>query len=407
MIYTTKIALKYIFTIRKFQFITFISFLSALGITIGVCALIIVTSLFNGFRDFAQQEIIGIDPHIRIVGKPNHNIDSEKILQLLQTGLDAKCFPFLAMKAIVQYKESLRAVELFAIADSTYQRHPIIKKAILNLPSPKSNHIYQSNILIGIGLADALRLLPGEAFSVVTIEEIDKAITFSAPPKRKDLVVGSIFQTNNIQYDNYYIFLPQSIAKTFFKNPKSITQGVDIRLSSINHVENFAKTLREKFPQYKVLTWYDLNKDIMNAMQFEKYSVFIILSLIISIAVFNTLASLYMTVVEKKPDISILFALGAKSKDIKKIFHTQGILIGVMSTFVGALIGLGFTIGQIEYGWLKLNTQKYIISALPMKISLPTLIAIVVVSILLSYLSTIYPAYKASKIKVAEEIFRE
>ncbi|MFN3781758.1 MAG: ABC transporter permease, partial [Candidatus Kapaibacteriota bacterium] len=162
-----------------------------------------------------------------------------------------------------------------------------------------------------------------------------------------------------------------------------------------------------QFTQYKVLTWYELNKDIMNAMQFEKYSVFIILSLIISIAVFNILASLYMTVVEKKPDISILFALGAKSKDIKKIFHTQGILIGVMSTFVGALFGLGFTFGQIEYGWLKLNTQKYIISSLPMKISIPTLVAIVLVSILLSYLSTIYPAHKASKIKVAEGIFRE
>lgn len=407
MNYIKRIALKYIFTIRKFQFITFISFLSALGITIGVCALIIVTALFNGFRDFAQKEIIGIDPHIRIISKPNQNIELEKIFRIISTKSDARCFPFLSMKAIIQYRSNLRAVELFGIEDSVYLKHPIHKKTVLNLPSPKSNHIVQSNILIGIGLADALRLLPGEVFTVVTIEDIDKAISYFIPPTKREIMVGSIFQTNNNNYDNFYIFLPKSMVSNFLKDSKSVNKGVDIRLGSIKDVNKIAKDLRAELPTYNILTWYDLNKDVMNAMQFEKYAVFLILSLIISIAVFNILASLYMTVVEKQPDISILLALGATTKDIKKIFHTQGLLIGILSTFLGALLGLGFTIGQIEYGWLKLNTQKYVISALPMKISIPTIVAIIFVSILLSYLSTIYPAYKASRIKVVDGIFRE
>jgi len=135
--------------------------------------------------------------------------------------------------------------------------------------------------------------------------------------------------------------------------------------------------------------------------------VFLVLSLIISIAVFNILASLVMTVLEKRSDIAVLLTIGSTPKDISWIFRLQGIIVGSLSTFAGLILGLALTLGQIKFQWLKLNTQKYVVSALPMKISIPVVIAIVIVSLLLSYLSTIYPSKKASEILVSEAIFRE
>lgn len=406
MKFPVKIALRYIFTIRKFQFITFISVLSSLGITIGVAALIIVTSLFNGFREFARKEIIGVEPHIRIYLKENSDEVSKQLMKFCSKNYNAILYPFVTFKAIAEKNQNTRVVQFFLIEDSVFAKHPIAGKLVLNIGTGKSQIFPNNSVIVGIGLADAMRVLPGESFWVLTIEDIDFAIANFTLPSKRQVLVGSIFQTNNSDYDFNYIFAEKSVLGSFV-DPKRVVKGLDVRLSSVELVEQVASELRKMYPNLPIFTWYDLNKDVMNAMQFEKYAVFIILSLIISIAVFNILASLFMTVLEKKSDIAILLTLGAKEKEVRSIFQMQGLFIGAISTFVGFIFGLGFTLGQIKFGWIKLNTQKYVVSALPMEISIPTIIAIVLVSLLLSYLATIYPSMKASKINVAEAIFRE
>ncbi|MEJ5286583.1 MAG: hypothetical protein CH6_1959 [Candidatus Kapaibacterium sp.] len=407
MKYTFKIAIKYIFSLRKFQFITFISLLSALGIVIGVSALIIVTSLFNGFRDFAEKEIIGIDPHIRLLPKKGSKVDFNEVIKFLKNNPDISFFQFNLAKGIIQHNQNVRVVQLYAIDDTSFTKHPLVAKSLLNIDLNKFGIPLENCVSIGIGLADGLRLLPGEKISILTIEDIDYAIQSLSFPKGKQPIVASIFQTNNMEYDNNFILLPKSLARALIRSDKYSTKGIDIRTRNEKDILSIANYLKEHFPHINVYTWYDLNKDIMNAMQFEKYAVFIVLSLIISIAVFNILASLFMTVLEKKPDIAILLAIGATGKDIQQIFRIQGILVGAISTLIGLIIGLCLTLGQIHYGWLKLNTQKYIISALPMKISIPTVVTIAIVAFLLSYLATIYPSKQASKVLVSESIFKE
>lgn len=407
MNYTFKIALKYVFSLRKFQFITFISFLSALGIVLGVSALIIVTSLFSGFRDFAEQEIIGIDPHIRILPKSKPDVDFSRIINFIANEKGVSFFPFVLAKAIVQHNQNVRVVQLYAVDDTLLALHPLVKKSVLKVESGKFGYPIDKSVSIGVGLADGLRILPGDRISILTIEDVDRAIQSWNLPASKQLVVSGIFQTNNTEYDNNYILLSKSFVGTIVSKERYVTKGLDIRLMSKDEIEKFTWKLKKNFPDYYVYSWYDLNKDIMNAMQFEKYAVFIVLSLIISIAVFNILASLFMTVLEKKPDIAVLLAIGATGNEIRRIFQIQGILIGAISTFVGIVLGLGLTLGQIHYGWIKLNTQKYVISALPMKTSVPTVIAIALVSLVLSYLSTIYPSKQASNVLISESIFKE
>jgi lipoprotein-releasing system permease protein len=408
MKYTFKIALRYIFTLRSYHFISIISLLSALGITIGVSALIIVTSLFNGFQEFAENEIIGFEPHIRIFASKQTQ-DYSEIKNYLSQISNLSYYPYSTFRGIIFRNNNYRVVQFYCIEDSLFQRHPINSKIIFSIEKKKydlGSPIF-SSVYIGAGLADAMKLIPGEQVSFFSIKDVEASARIFQLPIPKKIILTSIFQTNNVEYDNNYVFLPYSSLKYFWNESSINISGIDIRLADVKEIDKLAKSLRMKFPDYNILTWYDLNKDIMNAMEFERYGVFLVLSLIISIAVFNILASLVMTVLEKRSDIAVLLTIGSTPKDISWIFRLQGIIVGSLSTFAGLILGLALTLGQIKFQWLKLNTQKYVVSALPMKISIPVVIAIVIVSLLLSYLSTIYPSKKASEILVSEAIFRE
>lgn len=403
-----KIALRYVFSFRSFHFITFISILSGIGIAIGVAALIIVTSLFNGFREFAQSEIIGLDPHLRIL--PNRtqfvNINAAKLDSLAQI-YGFQYFPFVESKIILSGKEGFRVAVLYGIEDSKFTKHPIRSKVIPGTNLSQPSNTPTTGALVGITLADLDLKFHNNALAFITLEDFEKsAIAFSLPPKHTIPIEG-IFETNNTEYDNNFVFVNYSTASSILHIKPDYFSGIDIRLGNIAKMEDLKDVLQNTFKNERILTWYNLNESILNAMQFERIAVFVILSLIIAIAVFNVFASLIMTVLEKKPDVASLIAIGATKKQIRGIFILQGAIIGAISTFVGLLLGLGLTIGQMEFEWVKLNTQKYIISALPMKIEPLTVFAIILVSLFLSFVATIYPARKASEVNVAETIFRE
>lgn len=403
-----KIALRYVFSFRSFHFITFISILSGIGIAIGVAALIIVTSLFNGFREFAQKEIIGLDPHLRILSNRAQFIDINFVqLDSLAKVYRFQYFPFIESKIILSGSEGFRVAILYGIEDSKFAIHPIRSKVIPGSNFSRAPNAPTSGALVGITLADLGLKFHNNALEFITLEDFEKsAIVFSLPPKYTVPIEG-IFQTNNTEYDNNFVFVNYSVASSILHTKSDYFSGIDVRLEDIAKMENLKGVLQKAFQNKRILTWYDLNESILNAMQFERIAVFIILSLIIAIAVFNVFASLVMTVLEKKPDVASLMAIGATKKQIKSIFILQGTIVGAISTFLGLLLGLGLTIGQMKFEWVKLNTQKYIISALPMKIEPLTILAIILVSLFLSFVATIYPARKASEVNVAETIFRE
>ncbi|MCX7880123.1 MAG: FtsX-like permease family protein [Ignavibacteria bacterium] len=409
MKFPLKIAIRYIFTIRSFHFITVISVLSAIGILLGVAALIIITSLFSGFRDFAQREIISLDPHIRIILDENSAHFDRNIMyrKILSTDPKALIIPYKTSKILIAHNQGYRVAQLYLVDDSLFPMHPISEKIFVGLRQSNGFGIVAPpSLVLGINLADGIRILPGDTITISTVESFEKSAATLTFPSYFKVRVDALFRTNNTEYDNNFIFAAESQANYITKS-KVFFAGFDIRCSDLDLINRIKEDLQRTFPNLTIHTWFDLNKEIMNAMQFERYAVFIVLTLIVSIAVFNILASLFMTVLEKRPDIAIFYSLGATKKQVQQIFILQGTIIGTISTILGLFAGLGFTIGQIKYEWIKLNTQKYVISALPMKIEPLSVIAIVCVSIFLAYIATIYPSSKASIINVSEAIYKE
>lgn len=402
------IALRYAFSFRSFHFITFISLLSSIGISIGVAALIIVTSVFSGFRDFALKEIISIDPHIRILPKSGNYFDASYINFEWIRNKSAEFSPFVSAKVIVNKDGNLSVAQLYGLPDTILAKGKINQKVGYGRTfKPIMNNWNASQSLIGINFANALNLLPEQYFFVYPLTEIDKAITLGILPKGALLRATGIFTTNNNEYDEQYIFTDITTARKILSIKDNFISGVDIRVSDYKNIEKFKKEIENQFADYQVLSWFDLNRSIMIAMEFERYAVFIILSLIIVIAVFNVLASLFMTVVDKRADIAVLMSFGATFRHIRNIFTLLGLILGTLSTFAGLILGLGFSIGQINFQWLKFNAQKYVITSLPMKIEPITVFAIIFVSLILSYLATIIPSRRSMQVKIAEAIFRE
>ncbi len=403
-----KIAKRYAFgtSEKGFQFITFISFLSGVGIAIGVAALIIVTSLFNGFRDFAYKEIVGYDPHIVIFPKGINNLSQiANTLDSLSKIYGFHYFKSYRIKVILETQNGFQVAFLNLFDDKQFPNHPIFSKVLYS--KNKQSLVQSQGALLGISLANNYINVTQDSISLITLDEFERSVAGFSYPRKFTVPIAGIFYTNNPEYDGSYIFAPATCIANRKVDLSAENLSFDLRLEDLNKIESLAKTLKSNIQNAGVSTWYDRNKPIVSAMKFERISVFFILSLIIVIAVFNVLASLTMTVVKKKSDIAILMAMGGTTNLMKKIFQTQGMIIASISTIVGLFFGLGFTFLQIRYGLIKLNTEKYVISALPMKIELLNVVLIILVTFLISYVSTIYPARRASKTNVSESLLRE
>lgn len=406
---TLRIALKYLTTFRFNHFITYITFISIIGIVIGVAALIIVISIFNGFGEFTENQLQTYDPHLRIIPKKGVWINNyEEILKKMKNIPEiSHSYPVINGRVIIAKDKSLKSIILNCIKEEDFDRLEGFKNAKVYGMSnivPQGKNV---NLVLGAIIADDMRILPGDTIRLMSLNMIEKSlVSLSYSPGVQSLVSG-IFQTNNIEYDNEFAFIDFETGRYILSPPPNSASMIDIELFDGAKTSHIKSQIEKILPELKILTWYDLHKELYNIMKLEQLGVFVVLSLIILIAVFNVLASLAMTVVEKKQDIGILMSMGATPQMIRKIYTNIGILIGTFSTFLGTMIGLGLCYGQIYYGWVKLSTTKFVISSLPVSVYSKDIILICCFSLLISFLATIYPAKRAANMKVIDAIRTE
>jgi lipoprotein-releasing system permease protein len=404
-----RIAVRYIFTIRSFHFITFITIISIIGIVIGVAALIIVMSIFNGFGEFTEKQLIGLDPHIRIVPSngawlENYPSYEKKLANYKDIGGYS---PVVQGRVIAVKSDNMKVVQISGYNSKQFPNVSGIGNSSVSGKFFIGEHEGKKYIALGSNLAYSLKAVPGDNIYLMSLNSVEYSIKSMSRQQGVEFTVSSIFQTNNPEYDNTLGLTSIELASVLLSTPLNTASGIDIRLKRVDDSEKNKYLLKNDFKNCEILTWYDLHKELYNILQFERISVFIVLSLIIVIAVFNVLASLAMTVFEKKSDIAVMKSLGSTDKSILKTYLYLGMLIGSTSTFLGTVIGLALCYGQIHFNWFELNSAQYLITSLPVEVRTFDVLLVIVVSLGLSFLAALYPAKRASKQNIIDSIRNE
>jgi lipoprotein-releasing system permease protein len=399
------VAKRYLKSKHKINFISIISILSTLGITIGVAALIIVLSVFNGFGNIVKDILINFDPHVRITLRTfEANSEVYSTESILSSTKGIKSFlPFVEGKSILLKDKAYKVISLKGIEETGKTDDWGVKTSMFAGKYDLEDDGKTNKVIIGLSVALGLSAKVGDTLSITSFNNIEQIAINYVMPKTYRLVVAGIYRTGK-DYEGNLIFTSLQTSQKILGFKNQIT-GFEIRLNNIEDAENLKEELESKIDAglFSIDTWYDLHKDLYGVMLIERWAAYIILCLIIAVATFNILGSLTMSVIEKKKDIGVLKSIGVSDKSVLQIFMFEGLLIGLIGTIAGVIIGLTICILQIEFGFYTLGA-KFIIDALPVKIVWTDLVVISGMSMLLAFLASLYPAKKAARQQVVEAI---
>ncbi len=400
------IAKRYLFSRRKMNFITVISAISVLGVTIGVAAMIIVLSVFNGFSKKVTGILIGFDPHIRIEAKGSSKIENyESVLQTIYGNGIQDASAYTLNKGMLATKEVNKVLFIKGVDENNIEKVSGIKKYTHYGKFDLKDDGGYGSIVMGFSLANSLKVFIGDTLTIISPVGLEYSLTQFIEPITKQFIVRGIFDSDNRDYDLKYCYISLNSAQSLFKLGNTVN-GIEMKLPDISQSDNAKLKLQSALDpgKYNIMTWYDLHRDFYSILQVERWAAFIILSLIIAVASFNILGSLTMTVIEKKRDIGILKALGATDKMITRIFMFEGIVVGLIGMVAGSVLGLGISLAQMYFKIYKLDTTVYRLEALPVDLRVTDFIFIPLAALLLCFLASLYPSIRAAKQKPVESI---
>ncbi len=397
------VSTKYILPKTREKFFSLITIFSFLGIALGVATLIIVMSVMNGFREELTKKILNINGHLKI--QTFYNVKKEKTnIKLLINNefKDIIVQPIYTDQGLLNSKNFTTGVLLKGINYSFFEERKILKNDFTKsqIQSFKKNQ----GIIIGKKLANKLRLKLGDSIKIISSKSYETLV--GNIPREASFKVIGFFEIGMYEYDTSLVFFPFKLMNQFLnkKNP----DHYEILLKDFDNIDNIRLGITKIIPSfYKVFDWRQLNPSLFNAIEVERNVMFIILTLIIIVAAFNLISSMMILVSTKTKDIGILRVLGVSRFQLLKIFIINGLLIGLFGTISGLILGLLFCLNINEIkGFIELfsdselfSEEIYFFSNLPVIIDSSQIIVISSISLLLSFLATIYPSIKASKVE--------
>ncbi|MBC7718845.1 MAG: lipoprotein-releasing ABC transporter permease subunit [Chitinophagaceae bacterium] len=394
---------------RRNGFISFISGVSMLGIALGVAALIIVLSVMNGFQKEVRDRMLGVISHIEVFAPSGAALpDPERTLREIKANEQVLgAATFIAAQALLARGEDMKGTMVRGI-------DPALEGQVTDLAAASA--------------ATLARLMPGE-FGVVLGAELARAmgvhegdvVTLIAPsgqvtpagvvPRIKQMKVVGTFDSGHFEYDSALVMMHQADAAKIFRLEGPT--GIRIKLRDLHQAREVAVALSKNLSgDLLIRDWTRQNKTWFAAVQLEKRMMFIILTLIVAVAAFNLVSTLVMTVTDKRADIAILRTLGASPRSIMGIFVVQGAMVGVLGTLAGLLLGLGvaFNIDVLVPALERLLSASflpkdiYLISRMPSEPQYADIMPIAVIALILAFLATLYPSWRASRVNPAEAL---
>jgi len=404
------IAFRYIKSRRVEGFISISAWFSLLGIMLGVATLIVVMSVMNGFRTELVDRILGINGHLIIYSKNERAIPNyTKIInKILDTPNVVAVTAHLEGQALAKNKNSISGVIIRGSNWSDLAAKKLLWKSLNQ--STISNFKDKQNIIMGYRLGQKLNLKVGDFVSLISPNGMETAL--GVLPVNQNFKVGGFFDMGMYEYDNNFIFIPWKKAELFLST-NNIAHGIEVFLKDQKLTSYVNLQLQSKLNKNLiVIDWKKRNSSFMNALAVEKNVMFVILTLIILVAAFNIISSMIMLVQTKKADIALMRTMGASQYLIIKVFMLTGSIIGFLGTFVGVLLGV-FVSMNIEkirqlitsiFGQELFSAEIYFLSKLPSNININEVLIVICISIFLTLLASIFPAWKASKISPAEAL---
>jgi len=404
------IGLRYTRAKRRNNFISFISFISMMGVGLGVMALIVVLSVMNGFENQLRERILGMVSHVTVSSYDNRLENWSELAESIKTDNEIIGYaPYIEAEAMLSNRSSVSGAIIrgvnpdFENTVSEIHEHMVIGE----LADIKAGEF---GIVLGSGLADSLDVIVGDRVTMITPQSTVSPI--GVLPRLKRFTVVGIFEIGVYEYDKATAIVHTQDASKLFRLDGNVS-GLRLKLDNMDAAPSIRYRLKDKLgADFWVSDWTLRHSNYFKAIQTEKTVMFIILSLIVAVAAFNIVSTLVMVVTDKQADIAILRTLGMSPRSILAIFMIQGILIGVIGTVIGVILGVLISLNietiipALEQFFQTQFLPKgvYPITDLPSDMEWNDVVSIAILSFTMSILATFYPALKAGHTDPAEAL---
>ena len=410
-----KVAFRYM-AAKKRGFGSVVSWVSLIGIMLGVATLIVVMSVMGGFHETLLSRIIGMNGHVVVYHQAGTISDFDFLIdKMRQNKIVEKYAVSIVPIAEGQIMASANGNNSGAIIRGIRMPDLIAKtKTGTRIYGKSLDKIEDGELIIGSSLSRNLRVSPGNKVSLISANS-GTATPFGTMPRIMAYPVVSSFFMGMYEYDSGYIFMPLSTAQKYLNINDSVTH-IDLFLTDAEESERVVKALNALLPEgFVIRDWRDLNRGFVGALQVESSVMFLILLLIVIVAAFNIISSLVMLVKDKNRDIAVLRTFGVSRKSMMKIFILSGTSIGIIGACFGTILGVLVAIYiepirkffQYVTGRDLFPAQLYSLSELPSKLVPSTVISIAVIAITLAFLATLYPAWRAANTDPVETLKNE
>jgi lipoprotein-releasing system permease protein len=402
------VSLRYLRAKRKQKFISLISIISVLGVAVGVMALIVVLSVYTGFTEGLRDQIIGVNAHALVQRFGGSISWPQKVMDeiLSVKGVEAVT-PYIHAQALISSGNNSSGIVLRGIDPETAGNVITIEREIKAGSGLQALHTDSGlpAIILGIELARQLRVNMGDKIRLISPN--GPLSPMGVLPRVRTCLIAGIFETGMFEYDSTMGFINLETARTLAGTDYGV-HGIEVRVDKVEQADKVARAIKTELgPGFSVRDWMQINENLFAALKLEKVGIFIALDLIILVAALNIISALVMVVMEKNRDIAILKSMGASTGSIMRIFFYQGMIIGIGGTLLGVLSGLGICWVLKNYPIIELPRNVYPMSTMPIQVVPLDVIIIAVSAMLITLAATLYPSWKASRVRPAEALSYE
>ena len=397
------VALRYLKARRKQAVVSVISFISVLGVAAGVMALVIALALNTGFQEEFQRRILGATSHVNLLRMGGGPLEDYK--EVLARVADVpgvlEATPTIYGQCLLQSAGRQEPAVIKGIdSDSAPDLIPHLKEGSLAKFGSAED---VPSLIIGKDLADTLAISAGEYARALGLS--GELSPLGRMPRRKNFRIAAIFESGLWDYDAHWALMPLKDAQEFLGLRNDEVSTIEFRIHDLYQAPQIAELVKARAgPGYTTSTWIELNRPLFSALRLEKLAMFVAIGLIILVAALNIIGTLTLMVMEKSRDIAIITAMGGTSKTLTRVFMLQGLIIGVLGTVIGDVLGVAAAWYFDTYKIFRLEPQVYAIPYVPFRWTPSDLLLISAAALLISFLATLYPARAAARLDPVEAL---